>query len=143
MRPRLLITLNSSAASYQGPDGPIPRSRTIEEKTHVGSTSMDRAARSLGETEGGAVRRVHAPLVKGALWTAGLLIFVDVLKELPATLMLRPFNFDTLAVLADRYAGAERLGPAAWPALLIVLTALAPTIWLSRKVMASRPGERS
>lgn len=105
--------------------------------------SMDRAARSLGETEGGAVRRVHAPLVKGALWTAGLLIFVDVLKELPATLMLRPFNFDTLAVLADRYAGDERLGQAAWPALLIVLTALIPTIWLSRKVMASRPGERS
>ena len=104
---------------------------------------MDRAARSLGETEGGAVRRVHAPLVKGALWTAGLLIFVDVLKELPATLMLRPFNFDTLAVLADRYAGDERLGQAAWPALLIVLTALAPTIWLSRKVMASRPGEGS
>lgn len=105
--------------------------------------SMDRAARSLGESEGGAVRRVHAPLVKGALWTAGLLIFVDVLKELPATLMLRPFNFDTLAVLADRYAGDERLGQAAWPALLIVLTALAPTIWLSRKVMASRPGEGS
>jgi iron(III) transport system permease protein len=105
--------------------------------------SMDRAARSLGETEAGAVRRVHAPLVKGALWTAGLLVFVDVLKELPATLMLRPFNFDTLAVLADRYANDERLGQAAWPALLIVLTALVPTIFLSRKVMASRPGERS
>jgi iron(III) transport system permease protein len=105
--------------------------------------SMDRAARSLGETEAGAVRRVHAPLVKGALWTAGLLVFVDILKELPATLMLRPFNFDTLAVLADRYANDERLGQAAWPALLIVATALLPTIFLSRKVMASRPGERS
>jgi iron(III) transport system permease protein len=105
--------------------------------------SMDRAARSLGESEAGAVRRVHAPLVKGALWTAGLLVFVDVLKELPATLMLRPFNFDTLAVLADRYANDERLGQAAWPALLIVLTALLPTIFLSRKVMASRPGEKS
>lgn len=105
--------------------------------------SMDRAARSLGEDEAGAVRRVHAPLVKGAMWTAGLLVFVDVLKELPATLMLRPFNFDTLAVLADRYANDERLGQAAWPALLIVLTALIPTIVLSRKVMASRPGEKS
>ena len=52
--------------------------------------SMDRAARSLGETTGGAMRRVHAPLARGALWTAALLVFVDVLKELPATLMLRP-----------------------------------------------------
>ena len=103
--------------------------------------SMDRAARSLGETEAGAVRRVHAPLAKSALWTATLLILVDVLKELPATLMLRPFNFDTLAVLADRYAGDERLGQAAWPALLIVLAALPPIIFLSRKVMGSRPGE--
>ncbi|MGZ8363466.1 MAG: ABC transporter permease [Caulobacteraceae bacterium] len=103
--------------------------------------SMDRAARSLGETEAGAVRRVHAPLVRGALWTAALLVFVDVLKELPATLMLRPFNFDTLAVLADRYAGDERLAQAAWPALLIVLAALGPIIFLSCKVAGSRPGD--
>jgi iron(III) transport system permease protein len=105
--------------------------------------SMDRAARSLGETPGGAIRRVHAPLARGALWTAGLLIFVDILKELPATLMLRPFDFDTLAVLADRYAGDERLAQAAWPALLIMLAALGPIIFLSRKVMGSRPGEKA
>jgi iron(III) transport system permease protein len=105
--------------------------------------SMDRAARNLGETEAGAVRRVHAPLVRGALWTAALLVLVDVLKELPATLMLRPFNFDTLAVLADRYAGDERLGQAAWPALLIVVAALGPIIILSRKIMGSRPGGRA
>ncbi len=103
--------------------------------------SMDRAARSLGETEAGAVRRVYAPLAKGALWTAALLVFVDVLKELPATLILRPFDFDTLAVLADRYAGDERLGQAAWPALLLVAAAIGPIILLSRKVMASRPGD--
>jgi iron(III) transport system permease protein len=105
--------------------------------------SMDHAARSLGETEAGAVRRVHAPLVQGALWTAALLVLVDVLKELPATLILRPFNFDTLAVLADRYAGDERLGQAAWPALLIVLAAVGPIVFLSRRVMASRPGEQA
>ncbi|MEI9965292.1 MAG: hypothetical protein WDM92_11975 [Caulobacteraceae bacterium] len=50
---------------------------------------MDRAARSLGEDEAGAVRRVHAPLIQGAMWTAALLVLVDVLKELPATLILR------------------------------------------------------
>ena len=75
--------------------------------------SMDRAARTLGETEAGSLARVHAPLAQGALWTAVILIFVDVLKELPATLILRPFNFDTLAVLADRYAADERLAQAA------------------------------
>ncbi len=102
--------------------------------------SMDRAARTLGEDEAGAVRRVHVPLARGALWTAGLLVFVDVLKELPATLILRPFNFDTLAVLADRYAADERLAEAAWPSLLIVLAAAPAVVFLSRKVMKSRPG---
>lgn len=102
--------------------------------------SMDRAARTLGETEAGALRRVHTPLASGALWTAGILVFIDILKELPATMILRPFNFDTLAVLADRYAGDERLAQAAWPALLIVLVAALPTAILSRQVMRSRPG---
>ncbi|HYG28184.1 MAG TPA: ABC transporter permease subunit, partial [Caulobacteraceae bacterium] len=102
--------------------------------------SMDRAARTLGEDEAGAVRRVHIPLARGALWTAALLVFVDVMKELPATLILRPFNFDTLAVLADRYAADERLAEAAWPALLIVLAAAPAVVFLSRRVARSRPG---
>lgn len=104
--------------------------------------SMDRAARTLGETETGALTRVHAPLAKGAVWTAVILIFVDVLKELPATLILRPFNFDTLAVLADRYASDERLAQAAWPALAIVAVAILPTALLAAKVARSRPGEQ-
>jgi iron(III) transport system permease protein len=102
--------------------------------------SMDRAARTLGETEAGAMARVHAPIARGAIWTAAILIFVDVLKELPATLILRPFNFDTLAVLADRYASDERLAQAAWPALAIVLVAIVPTAVLAGKVARSRPG---
>jgi iron(III) transport system permease protein len=102
--------------------------------------SMDRAARTLGESEGGAFLRVHAPVARGALLTALLLVGVDVLKELPATLILRPFDFDTLAVLADNYAADERLAQAAWPALLIVLLALGPVLLLSRQVAASRPG---
>ena len=105
--------------------------------------SMSRAARTLGETETGAMRRIHIPIAKGALWTAGLLVFVDVMKELPATLILRPFNFDTLAVLADRYASDERLAQAAWPSLMIVLTACGPIILLSRQIMRSRPGDQS
>ena len=104
--------------------------------------SMDLAARTLGETQTGALRRVHVPIARGALFTAALLVFVDVLKELPATLILRPFDFDTLAVLADNYAADERLGAAAWPALLIVLLAAAPVAILSRAVAASRPGGR-
>ena len=102
--------------------------------------SMDLAARTLGETQTGALRRVHVPIARGALFTAALLVFVDVLKELPATLILRPFDFDTLAVLADNYAADERLGAAAWPALLIVLLAAGPVAILSRAVAASRPG---
>ncbi|MBC6983472.1 iron ABC transporter permease [Caulobacter sp. 17J80-11] len=105
--------------------------------------SMGRAARTLGETETGAVRRVHLPIAKGALLTAALLVFVDVLKELPATLILRPFNFDTLAVLADNYAADERLAQAAWPALLILLVAIGPVIVLTRRVAHSRPGAPS
>jgi iron(III) transport system permease protein len=102
--------------------------------------SMERAARMLGETETGALARVHAPLARGALWTAALLVFVDVLKELPATLILRPFDFDTLAVLANAYASDERLAQAAWPALMIVLLAALPVAWLSRQIARSRPG---
>lgn len=102
--------------------------------------SMDRAARTLGEDEAGTLRRVHAPIAAGAVWTAAILVFVDVMKELPATFILRPFNFDTLAVLADRYAQDERLANAAWPSLIIVGVAAIPVALLSRKVMASRPG---
>lgn len=102
--------------------------------------SMRSASRTLGETEAGTVRRVETPLASGALFTAALLVFIDVLKELPATVILRPFGFDTLAVMADYYAKDERLGEAAWPALMIVLVALPAVIWLTRKVSASRPG---
>ena len=79
-------------------------------------------------------------MASGALLTAALLVFIDVLKELPATVILRPFGFDTLAVMADYYAKDERLADAAWPALLIVLVSIPAVIWLTRRVGASRPG---
>ena len=102
--------------------------------------SMRGAARSLGETEAGTARRVELPIASGALFTAALLVFVDVMKELPATVILRPFGFDTLAVMADFYAKDERLGEAAWPGLFLVLVALPAVIWLTRRVSTSRPG---
>ena len=96
--------------------------------------SLDQAARTLGEGPGGVLKRIHAPLLRGSLLTATLLVFVDVMKELPATMILRPFDFDTLAVRVHHYASDERLAQAALPALLIVAVGLVPVILLSRAV---------
>ncbi len=96
--------------------------------------AMDDAARSLGRTPGQVLREIHAPLMRGTVLTALLLVFVDVLKELPATLILRPFNFNTLAVRAFELAGDERLADAAVPALAIVLAGIVPVILLSRAI---------
>lgn len=94
--------------------------------------NMDNAARSLGFSPWQVLRRVHIPLLRGSVLTALLLVFVDVLKELPATLILRPFNFNTLAVRAHELASDERLADAALPALAIVLVGLLPVIILAR-----------
>ena len=93
---------------------------------------MDEAARSLGEAAPGILRRVHLPMLRGSLLTAVLLVFVDVMKELPATLVLRPFGSDTLAVVAYNLARDERLGEAALPSLAIVAVGLLPVLLLSR-----------
>ncbi len=95
---------------------------------------LDDAARTLGAGPGRVLRDVHAPLLRGSLATAALLVFVDVMKELPATLIVRPFGFDTLAVHVHTYASDERLAQAALPALLIVAIGLAPVALLSRAV---------
>lgn len=96
--------------------------------------NLDAAARMLGQTSYGTLRRVHLPILTPSLLTALLIVFVDVMKELPATLILRPFNFDTLAVQAHRLAADERLEGAAVPSLVIVLVGLLPVILLCRKV---------
>jgi iron(III) transport system permease protein len=95
--------------------------------------SMEHAARSLGASPAGALARVHVPLLAGSLATAGLLVFVDVLKELPATFALRPFNFDTLAIEAYNLAKDERLAEAAVPSLVIVAVGLLPVIYVSKR----------
>jgi iron(III) transport system permease protein len=94
--------------------------------------SLDDSARMLGVGGGGLLRRVHWPLLRRSAVAATLLVFVDVMKELPATLVLRPFDSDTLAVVAYQLARDERLGEAALPSLALVLVGLIPVVLLSR-----------
>ena len=94
--------------------------------------SFDDSARMLGSSGAGLLARVHWPLLKKSVAVAGLLVFVDVMKELPATLVLRPFNSDTLAMVTYQLARDERLGEAALPALVLVLVGLLPVALLSR-----------
>lgn len=104
--------------------------------------AMDSAARSLGLGPWATLARVHAPLLWRSTLSAGLLVFVDVMKELPATFVMRPFNFDTLAVQAYNLASDERLSEAATPALTIVLVGLLPLILLSRIMLDKTELER-
>lgn len=114
--------------------------QTVEAGLGKVTPAMDQAARTLGQGAGGAFFRVHAPLIRGGLLTAGLIVFVDVMKELPATLIMRPFNFDTLAVQAYRLAADERLLQASTPSLAIVAVGLIPVVLLSWQIRRSRPG---
>ena len=113
---------------------------TVEDSLAKITPNMDDAARCLGYRQGETLRRVHAPMLRGSLLTAGLLVFVDVMKELPATLVMRPFNFDTLATQAYTLASDERLAEASTAALAIVAVGLLPLIALSRQIAASRRG---
>ena len=96
--------------------------------------TLDYAARSLGRRPAEVLRQIHVPLLRSTVLTALLIVFVDVLKELPATLILRPFNFNTLAVRAYELASDERLADASVPSLLIVLVGIGPVILLSRTI---------
>ncbi len=105
--------------------------------------NMDSAARSLGLGASATLARVHAPLLWRSALAAALLVLVDVMKELPATFVMRPFNFDTLAVQAYNFASDERLAEAAAPALTIVAVGLLPLIVLSRMMLRKGPlGDR-
>ena len=113
--------------------------------------SFDQASRSLGSGPTRTLRRVHAPLLTGGLLTAFMITFVDIVKELPATLILRPFNFDTLAIRAYRLASDERLAMASVPSLMIVAVAMVPVVFLTFQITRTRvedaqrtePGEKS
>ena len=111
--------------------------QTVQASLDKVTPSMDDAARSLGHTQFQTLRRVHVPLLRGSLFTAMLLVFVDVMKELPATLVMRPFNFDTLATQTYTLASDERLAEASLPALAIVAAGLLPLIVLSGQIALS------
>ncbi len=91
---------------------------------------LDAVARTLGAGPAGVLRRVHIPLLRPAVLSGLLLVFIDVMKELPATLILRPFNFETLATRVYRLASDERLSEASTAALIIVALGMVPTVWL-------------
>ena len=112
--------------------------QTVEAGLARITPSMEDAARSLGSGPGETLRRVHLPLLRGSLLTAALLVFVDVMKELPATLVMRPFNFDTLATQTYTLAVDERLAEASSVALAIVAVGLLPIILLARQIAAGR-----
>lgn len=115
--------------------------RTVESSLMKIRPHLDEAARSLGHHAGSVLYRIHAPLLWPSLLSALLILFVDVMKELPATLVIRPFNFDTLAVRAYQLASDERLGEAAGPSLAIVIVGLLPVILLSSQISHSRSSE--
>ena len=105
--------------------------------------SMALAARTLGASRGRVLAKVHVPMIRGSVLTAALLIFVDTTKELPATLILRPFNFETLATTVYNAASREALAEAGPAALAIVIVGLLPVAILARTLNASRPGEEA
>ena len=113
--------------------------QSVDAALHRVTPHMDDAARSLGLSPARTLQRVHVPLLRRGLLTAGLLVFIDVMKELPATLVLRPFNFDTLATQAYRLASDERLAEASTASLAIVVVGLLPMIVLCRQIAKDRP----
>jgi iron(III) transport system permease protein len=111
---------------------------TVESSLGKIEPSLDEAARSLGHTPTKTLLRVHVPMMWGGMLTAVMMVFVDVMKELPATLVIRPFNFDTLAVRVYNLASDERLVEASGSALALVLVGMIPAIILSWRIARSR-----
>lgn len=103
------------------------------------TSEMEDASPSLGEKSWQTSKAVHLPLLSGSMLTAGLLVFLDVMKELPATLMLQPFNFSTLATRAYGYATEELLRKASLWSLTIVVVGLFPVIFLNSQLRESSP----
>lgn len=99
--------------------------------------SLPMAARSLGQTLGGTLRRVYIPLIRGSVGTSLLLVFVDCVKELPATLLLRPFNYNTLATRVHEKASLEKLEQASPAALLVIAVGLIAVIIMARSESAT------
>ena len=113
---------------------------TIEASLSKVTASMDGAARTLGAGPAATLRRVHLPVMRGSVLTAAILVFVDCMKELPMTVILRPFDFHTLATFVHQYASDELLAESSLAALTIVASGILPVVLLSRTIGRSRPG---
>ena len=111
---------------------------SVESALQKVTPSMDMASRSLGHSPGKTLVKVHLPMLRGTLITAALVVFVDCMKELPATLILRPFNYETLATYVYQFASDEQLYYSALPALIIVLAGIIPIILMNRSISNSR-----
>lgn len=111
---------------------------TVEASLGKITNNMDEAAEGMGYSFGLTLRKVHMPMMSGSLFAAIMLVVVDVIKELPATIIVRPFNFDTLAVQVYRLASDERLAESSGAALAIILVGLVPVIILSRSISRTR-----
>ena len=109
---------------------------TIDAGFHKLSPHLDMAARTLGRTSGQTLRTVLLPMMRPATLTAALLVFIESMKELSATIMLRPFNFNTLATLVYEDASRAKIEDASVPALIIVLAGLVPVVIVSRSLSA-------
>jgi iron(III) transport system permease protein len=114
-------------------------SQTVEASLIKITPSMDMAGRSLGASTSGVLRRIHLPLIRRGLSAAAVLVFVDVVKEMPATLLLRPFGYDTLAVRVWQFTSESLWEAAALPALTIVLVGLLPVMLLTRSPLKVMP----
>ena len=116
--------------------------RTVDSGLSRVTPGIEGAARTLGAGPARSLLRVHLPIIRPSIVTAALLVFVDTMKELPLTLILRPFNFDTLATFVYQYASDELLEECALGALTIVAAGVVPVILMSRTITRSRPGHR-
>jgi iron(III) transport system permease protein len=117
-----------------------PGMQSVEASLARITPGIDGASRTLGAGPFETLHRIHRPLLRGGLASAALIVFVDTMKELPATLMLRPFNFDTLAVQTYNLARDERLAEASTAALTIVAVGVLPIMLLTRAALRARPG---
>lgn len=106
------------------------------------SPSLDMASQTLGKSGLAMFRKVHIPLIYKGILTAGLMVFIESMKELNASLLLRPFNFDTLATYVFTFTSDEQLERAALPAIILVLVGLLPVIWLTRSLVSQSEKER-
>ncbi|EPZ00250.1 ABC transporter permease [Mannheimia haemolytica] len=115
---------------------------SLETSLNKISPSLDMASQTLGKNGSAMLVKIHIPLIYKGILTAGLMVFIESMKELNASLLLRPFNFDTLATYVFTFTSDEQLERAALPAIVLVLVGLLPVIWLTRSLISQSEKER-